>query len=480
MKYTNLQTRTTSDNAATSLQISDANGINMELLANVLVNYDCIPGQSSAHTNRGGVLPLYAINKKAKTRTVIAFDWVEYTGKKLDAFLCRNQEKYRLATGNAPFIQKVEMEIAGEWEPVATLWTDLKAGIDKSWCKVKLENKFCYQHGQCIIDLIKDLNSCLGIEFKNYTRLDLACDMQSTDYRNFTPQDFIDKVGKKKYIFKGGKKWKHEDGSGGITMEESAAPIAVEGRANKVEYIRIGKRSSGLAIIMYNKTKELLVKGEKGWIRDNWKEAGLKEDCDTFRIEFNYMKSKSSMVLLDKGTGEMEEYMQHADINCLLQLDVMFRTLYNKHFVVAVWEKDVRFSRMKRVNLLTFEDTFLTKMRLSDKLKATNYTKQNIKVSISTGLEYYFTDRVFSSNIFRYAEVLINKHGLQKWFAEKYPEMELEKWIINPADIYTVGQVQQMKFEQREIPYVYKEDVCNKHRTPADEYRERFLSTHRN
>jgi len=383
-------------------------------------------------TNRGTFLPCRALPGLGKTRTVIAFDYVEYTGKKTDGFLTRKQDKYRVQEGAADFLKEIQIELDGTWQSVGTLHTDLKAGIDKSWCKFKLNNKFCWQAGSAIIELIKDMNHALGIFFIQYTRLDVCCDFQSTDYRGFTPQDFINKCAKGDYTFKG-KKYKYiPPDSKKADVDFYDAKCETEGRGHRVETIRIGKRTSGLSCTMYNKTREMKVKSDKPWIREAWNEAGFFTDIDTFRIEFSYMKAASTFILLEKDSGEFEEKLQHQNINCLLELDEIFRTMYSKHFVVSIYQSGVRFSRRKPVVLLTVEDTFYIKTRLTDKLKSTNNIKASIRRTVMYAKEYEKNEcwDNHCSEVYRMVQNMIERHDLHRWFNFNFPDICFDEKIL--------------------------------------------------
>ena len=68
---------------------------------------------------------------------------------------------------------------------------------------------------------------------------------------------------------------------------------------------------------------------------------------DTFRIEFQYMKSASVLASVEKSSGEIVDMIEHEDINVLNKLDAIFKALYTRHFVVSIFDKKVRFSRAK-------------------------------------------------------------------------------------------------------------------------------------
>ena len=207
---------------------------------------------------------------------VVAFDWCQWTEKRPTYFSAKNNDRYKINQNACPFLRDIEVSLNGTWQKVATLWTELGAGIDKTWCMVKLENKFCYQDSRAIVDLVISLNSELGIHFKNYNRLDVCGDFQSTDYRNFTPQMFIDKCAKEAYTFKG-KKYQDKGQDGKKIKDFLYAECDVRRGTRGVETIRVGQRKSGLSITMYNKTKEMKCKGEKPWVKEQWKEVGFFE-----------------------------------------------------------------------------------------------------------------------------------------------------------------------------------------------------------
>ena len=388
-------------------------------------------------TNRGVFLPNFSHKNLGKTRTVTVFDWIEWTGKKTELF-CQRSRKYALVDTSCQVIKKITLE----GKEVATLRIELGAGIDKSWCSVKLANEYCYQAGEEIRRLIVDLNHDFGITFKNFTRLDVACDLQGTDYRNISCQRFMEKVAKMDYVFKG-KATRMRDGS---TMEYTAEVIKTY-RARQVGGIRIGCRKSGISISMYNKSKEMREKVNKPWVSHEWDKAGFYADCDTYRIEMSYCKSAKSLV--NKDTGQVYD---HADINVIMDCESLYRALYSKHFIVAINQPGERFSRLERIELLSLERNRVCNERLTDKLKSNNYVKATIKSLLLYSMKEQMAGaEIHSSEVYRCIRNLCEEHCLNDWFKRKFPGLYIEEKIITYHDLLTRNEIKTQRLQQAQL-----------------------------
>ena len=385
--------------------------------------------KTNSPTNRGVILPGFSAKLSSTTRTVIAFDWIEYTGKKTIEFLQKKGKKVILKEGVTENFKKIYFPINGKFQHVADLTIELKAGIDKAWCKVKIQNKYCYQAGADIVSMIQEINTAIGIDFKNFTRLDVCCDFQSTDYRSFSPQMFMEKIAKRKYVIKG-RKCKTIEGQNKVS-ENVVQPLSVVSSGGIIETVKAGSKTSGIAITMYNKTKEMKAKTYKPWIAEQWKEAGFYADMDTFRIEFNYMKAASTYVTICQDTGELKEVLQHENINTLMQLNELFATLWNKYFQIGIAEKGVRFSRLKKVEILKFEKTPYIKCRLSEKAKSTNYIKAGIRSNVGYAVEKIENQEMIHGNeVLLMVNNMVDRYGLNYWFKKNFPEISQERKSI--------------------------------------------------
>ena len=391
-------------------------------------------------TNRGVILPVFSQNQNAQTPTVIAFDWVEYTGKKQIEFLQKKSELVQVKDGVHPNFKKIFYRIANKLKYVADLTIDLKAGIDITWTKVKIQNKYCYQSGIQIKKMILDINENVGIDFKNFTRLDICCDFQATDYRYCTPQMIMDNIAKRKYVFKG-RKCKTIEGTQKVN-DYKVESLEVVSRGGRVETIRAGSRSSGMCITMYNKTKEMAAKVYKPWIIEQWNEAGFFGDIDTYRIEFNYMKTASTLVDINTDTGELRT-LEHSNIDTLLKLNDIFNTLWNKYFCIGIAEKNKRFSRLKKVEILKFEKTSYVKTRLTEKEKSTNYIKAGIRHNIEYACDKINNqENIHGNEILLMVNNIVDRHGLNYWFKKNFPEIEQERQSITELlDVQTLKHI---------------------------------------
>lgn len=400
-------------------------------------------------TNRGAILPKNRLDKSSETPVCIAFDWLELTGKKGDGFLAKNTKSGQFLfevqdTENAD-IKQVLTCYRGTWEPMGKLWVGMKNGyVRPDWCKLKLENSLCYTPGKELRDMIQQFFDWAGITFRHFARLDVAADFQRCDYRGgLNPQLFMERVAKRRYVFKGkGVKTINKPANSALFSQldrndVSEDNVEIYGRLGRVETIRVGSRKSGLSISMYNKSAEMRAKVDKPYIREAWKIAGMAEDVDTFRVEFQATKTPKGVFLVSPD-GELEADLTHASLDILEHLETYYRCLWLHHFRVAIYEPGQRFSRMKSVELFSVDRHLYLITRYSDKQKNNNYVKASLKGTIQDALKYQAQGfQMMSSELFKYVELKLQKHDLYKWFNRQFPGLDISETKMTYRDILT-------------------------------------------
>lgn len=418
-------------------------------LAAVAAADNSAPAFCAPVTNRGAKMPKNLLDKSSETTICIAFDWLELTGKKQDLFLANNTKNgqflFEVEDTENSDIKQVNTCYRGTWESMGKLWVGMRNGyVRPDWCKLKLENHMCYTPGKELRAMIEQFFEWAGITFRHFARLDVAADFQRCDYRGgLNPQLFMERVAKRRYVFKG-------KGVKTINKPANSAPfsqlegqdvsednVEIYGRLGRVETIRVGSRKSGLSISMYNKSAEMRAKIDKPYIRESWKIAGMAENVDTFRVEFQATKTPKGIFLVSPD-GELEANLTHASLDILEHLETYYRCLWLHHFRVAIYEQGQRFSRMKAVELFNVDRHLYLIERYSDKQKNNNYVKAGLKAWIQDALKLQAAgSKMMASEMFKYVRLKLDKHDLHKWFDKQFPGLFIEDSIITYRDLLT-------------------------------------------
>lgn len=161
------------------------------------------------------------------------------------------------------------------WKGTAVLhigWKPRNIEVDVKAVNIKIANALLYTSDWYF--LLTDFCMNLRIMIRQITRLDLALDFNYL-MNGLHPETFIRKylTKSKSYIRVGSNKW--------------CAVGLKECHRNNYDYLRFGSRQSGVCVYLYNKTRELISKKDKPYIRDCWKSAGLNIDKDVWRLEFS-------------------------------------------------------------------------------------------------------------------------------------------------------------------------------------------------
>lgn len=121
---------------------------------------------------------------------------------------------------------------------------------------------------------------------RSISRLDVCCDFHKFE-NNLHPENFIRKFLEGKYL------------------KMRKCVFSLDGHQDmntRFDYIRFGKRDHEISAYIYNKTKELREVKDKPYIRQSWKEGGLEETPDVWRMEFSL--SNKQMKYVQRSTGE--------------------------------------------------------------------------------------------------------------------------------------------------------------------------------
>lgn len=200
---------------------------------------------------------------------------------------------------------------------------------------MRFENRQLYKEDWQ--SLVNETVFKMNFDIKNISRIDICADFQSFANK-LLPQNLIKgfvenrylKVGVKKYALQGEQVY-----SGG----------------HKYAYLRFGKRDSGVAVYLYNKSLEMREVKNKPYIVETWRKAGFREDRDVWRLEFSVDPSKIK-IFGKNNDFELELYklIQHS-LMTERQIAELFDTLVEKYFDFRINDANTRIDRMERVKL---------------------------------------------------------------------------------------------------------------------------------
>lgn len=297
--------------------------------------------------------------------------------------------------------------------------------IDKKCGILKVANEMLYLPENK--DAVWHLLSIMNIQVLTVSRWDLACDLTFFDnglhphelIKGFMSGKYI-KVGKAKFYAQGrdfeAAKYVYQYKPGKYYIPNDFEVLGdQENQETRFSYLAFGSRSSDVRCYLYNKSKELREQHDKDYIKQLWRKAGWKGECDVWRVEFSIKGNR--MKIVSKDTAEI----LNADYyNCLYepQMKRAFNALQRTYFDFRINTGQVRKDREER--LLLFQTDFecyklhrLTYAKdcgKSDKIflkKLANSAKEIYDDNVQYELDSIHTGREFAA-----------RKGLTNWCAE--------------------------------------------------------------
>lgn len=142
--------------------------------------------------------------------------------------------------------------------------------FDERACHIRLSNRTCYEDAP--IDHLRLFLTAHGYEFVSITRIDIAYDFCRFD-NDEAPEKFM-------------RDYMHDRIS--KVYQSRVAAHGVDTWNERIwNSVKWGSPSSAITTKLYNKTLELKQAGDKPYIRDVWRMAGLDTGQDVWRIEFS-------------------------------------------------------------------------------------------------------------------------------------------------------------------------------------------------
>lgn len=292
---------------------------------------------------------------------------------------------------------------------------------------LKIENKFLYQAN--LKDFVITLLQQYNLKFHSISRLDLALDFTSFA-GNLHPEQLIKNFLQEKILKK---------------QKANFKVIGSHQEANKYEYLSFGAKTSEVNYYLYNKSAELDAVKNKPWIREMWRAAGFKEECQVWRLEFSLKSSCKELIEYD--FGEVIPCKALAIIDGDTSF-TFYKTLFYKYFSFVENGRGGRKDRMKDVVLLNLEKPNTVVLRLSEKVESTRIDKVVIKRLEAHNHAMKNVDK----NYYLYGAKILMEYLIQrdlvKWYLRQFPGGSAELSILGrKAGLITDVYEQQPLFE---------------------------------
>lgn len=197
-------------------------------------------------------------------------------------------------------------------------------------------------------DLANRLFVANGFSFQSLSRIDVCADFN--DFATISPKTLIEGFAAKKYRHVGrGVGALYFNHGVGAERDEHDRPVKDYG----VQYtgLSFGTHASGAHVYLYNKTLELLTQGDKPWIRDVWKNAGL-DERHVWRLEVS-IKSEG-LKFRDKATKK-NVTINDEMIADTSELDKIYHTFVKRLFAFVLNKKGIT-NITREPRLVLFDD----------------------------------------------------------------------------------------------------------------------------
>lgn len=223
---------------------------------------------------------------------------------------------------------------------------------------LKIENKYLYS--SALFEYITMLIDYLNAEVINISRLDICADF--THFKNrLEPATLINRYLKEK-IFRIGR--------GKFTVIGSQQDV------RSVEYLRFGTKHSAVNTYLYNKSKEMREVRHKAHIAEAWKQNGLQETQDIWRLEHS-LKAEA-LTYFDTSTGEIVKVTLESLKNNQFVAN-LFESLTEQYFEFRINDGQKNKSRMKKLQLFVNSDLCYKRIKLTNEIDVTKRDKVLMK-----------------------------------------------------------------------------------------------------
>ena len=286
--------------------------------------------------------------------------------------------------------------------------------LKKGSGQLKIMNPILYQIGLSAI--VYDLLRTCNIIPINISRLDLCADFNHfegyPDMQVFF-QDFLNiklwKIGAAKYKVCANKAEQIEG--------DYFKLIGLQSSRHTYQYLRFGSKVSKVSAYLYNKTQEFRDVKRKNYIAEAWKENGIDESKEVWRLEFS-LKGDGIKFL-----NQETKMWQAKDLEMVLdpiQRTQVYNALYLKYWDYRINDGQKRKDRMKRAKLLPIESSILQPVVITGSDVTDREQKRMISAIERTYDEVRMKRQTRNEMLEASIKELTRFCGLTQWHAEKY------------------------------------------------------------
>lgn len=288
------------------------------------------------------------------------------------------------------------------------------SALKKGTGVLKIVNPILYQIG--LADIVYNLLQSCNIVPINISRLDLCADFNHFDgYPNMQVffQDFLNiklwKIGAAKYKVCANKATEFDC--------DYFKLIGLQSSRHTYQYLRFGSKVSKVSAYLYNKTQEFRDVKRKNYIAEAWKENGIEESKEVWRLEFS-LKGDGIKFL-----NQETKMWQAKDLEMVLdpiQRTQVYNALYLKYWDYRINDGQKRKDRMKRAKLLPIESSILKPVVITGSDVTDREQKRMISAIERTYDEVRMKRQTRNEMLEASIQELTKFCGLSKWHAEKY------------------------------------------------------------
>lgn len=323
------------------------------------------------------------------------------------------------------------------------------SALKKGTGVLKIVNPILYQIG--LANIVYNLLQLCNIIPINISRLDLCADFNHfqgyPDMQDFF-QDFLTlklwKIGAAKYKVCANKATEFDC--------DYFKLIGLQSSRHTYQYLRFGSKVSKVSAYLYNKTQEFRDVKRKNYIAEAWKENGIEESKEVWRLEFSL--KGDGIKFLNKET----KMWQAKDLEMVLdpiQRTHVYNALYLKYWQFRINDGQKRKDRMKDANLLPIESSILEPVVITGSDVTDREQKRMISAIERTYDEVRLKRQSRNEMLEASIQELTKFCGLQKWHAEKYGQK-----YANMEFAEEVLEEEQREKERRLQPSLF-DDIAN-------------------
>lgn len=328
----------------------------------------------------------------------ISLDWLELFGEAQNVEI---NEKLTLISdsiglkhrghGTAMYNDLIEVYYFGEKAAVLQVNPRfIKGAMKEKSAQIKFENHLLYS--DYFIEFYEDLKAVIQFKLNNFTRIDIAIDncKEVQEFLNFYNNQSRHDI---QFLHKGKARF---------------SALGLDKKTMDYQQFIVGTAKSEKQLSVYNKSKEL-EQSNKQYIREFWKNNGIKDCSEVFRVEMR-LKSKFLKSVKDLTLKNL------TDSTFLASL---FKTATN-NFFEFVENTDSNISRSKGVDLIPYDQ--LGGQLLEREKQPERDDIYKAKLTIHYLVKMLICNKVKPEEQDTYWKVIVDtseRFGLDDWYNEK-------------------------------------------------------------